>query len=105
MKRLVLLLVLVLFPAVLMAAPFLVCDAPEPGQDIATYSFTGQLGFTSVASEIDGSLRANVVDAPVGTYTIEVKACNLWGECSEPAPFDFVRPSVPNAPANIELVL
>jgi hypothetical protein len=84
------------------AQPYLVCD-PQAG--VATYQFTGQpspLPATTTA-QADGSLKLDMATCPVGTYTIQVKACSaVWG-CSTASPFTFSRPSAVVPPLNLKL--
>jgi len=93
-------------PAVIWAAPFMVCD-PQAG--VTHYNMTGP-GWVpaTVAAQPDGSIRMDVAAATVGSNALTVQACKtdpLWGElCSTPpTPFSFVRPAAPSPPANANL--
>ena len=93
-------------PAVIWAAPFMVCD-PQAG--VTHYKLTGPAWVpVSVTAQADGSVKMDVAGASTGSNALTVKACkqdSLWGElCSDPAtPFSFVRPSAAASPANIGL--
>ena len=105
MKKLIVLAV-VLFATSAWASPFLVSD---PATGVTLYKITGP-AWTPSACGIapDGSLKADVSGAPVGTTQLTVVACNedpVWGEsCSDPVPFSFIRPAVPVIPVNIRLI-
>ena len=105
MKKLIVLAV-VLFATSAFASPFLVSD---PATGVTLYKITGP-GWTPSACGIapDGSLKADVALAPVGTTQLTVVACNedpVWGEsCSDPVPFSFTRPAQPAITSNIRLI-
>jgi hypothetical protein len=89
---------LIIFAASASAAPFLVCD-PQTG--IANYEITGDIVATQPA-EADGSIKYDLSAMILGGYNIEVKACNLWGDCSDPTPFFFER-AAPAQPSSVRL--
>ena len=98
--------VVVLFPAVTLAAPFLVCD-PQAG--VTSYKLTGPAWVpVSVAAQPDGSLKMDLAAATVGINSLTVQACKTdptWGEvCSSAVPFSFTRPSPPATISNIRLI-
>ena len=105
MKKLIVL-GIILFTTSAMASPFLVSD---PATGVTLYKITGP-GWTPSACGIepDGSLKADVSGAPVGTTQLTVTACNedpVWGEsCSDPVPFSFVRPAQPVITKGIRLI-
>ena len=105
MKKLIVLAV-VLFATSAWASPFLVSD---PATGVTLYKITGPAWTPTVCSmEPDGSLKADVALAPVGTTQLTVVACNedpVWGEvCSDPTPFTFTRPAQPAITSNIRLI-
>lgn len=105
MKK-ILIIAFILFATSAMASPFLVSD---PATGVTLYKITGPGWTPSACSmEPDGSLKADVALAPVGTTQLTVVACNedpVWGEsCSDPVPFSFIRPAVPVIPVNIRLI-
>ena len=81
------------------AAPYLVSD-PQSG--VTSYQLTGWTPAT-VSAQADGSLRMDVATAAIGTTSLTIQACNVWG-CSVSVPFAFTRPAALNAPAGIKLV-
>ena len=105
MKKLIVLAV-VLFATSAWASPFLVSD---PASGVTLYKITGPAWTPSACSmEPDGSLKADVALAPVGTTQLTVVACNedpVWGEsCSDPVPFSFTRPAQPAITKGIRLI-
>ena len=104
--KIALIVALVLFPALVLANPFLVCD-PQAG--VTSYKLTGPAWVpTSVTAQADGSIKMDVAAANVGSNSLTLKACvtdPLWGEaCSAAVPFVFTRPSTPGTPVNTKLV-
>ena len=84
------------------SAPFLTCD-PQVG--VATYQVTGaSWAPTSTIAQPDTTLKLDLAPAIVGTVTLQVKACNEWGECSTASPFVLTRPVAPLKPAGIRLI-
>jgi len=74
----------------ILLSPFLVCD-PQAGVD--SYQVTGLPGITTIQAQVDGSIKADLASIAPGSYSINVQACQgVW--CSDPAPFDFSRPSL-----------
>jgi hypothetical protein len=104
--RIVLLVLAILAIAVsVQAAPFLVCD---PNAGVQYYQITGASWITgNVPAQTDGSLKADVASAAVGTTNLTVKACKAdtaWGEvCSVSVPFALVRPAAPVVPTGLKL--
>lgn len=88
------------------ANPFIVCD-PQTG--VTHYKVTGATWVVSpVTAEPDGSIKMDIVSAPVGTSNLNFSACrqdDIWGEqCSVTAPFSFTRPGVPATSTGVKLV-
>jgi hypothetical protein len=78
--------------------PFLVCD-PQVG--VEYYTIDGY-GSEQVRSEAiaDGSLRWDLASINPGTWPLQVRACKeLWG-CSQPTPFELIKPAPLQPPAN-----
>lgn len=105
MKRLIIIMVLLL-PSLLYAAPFLVCD-PQAG--ISHYKLTGPAWTPpQIIAQPDGSIKLDVAASIVGSNALTVAACvsdPVWGErCSLPAPFTFTRPAAPATISNIRLI-
>jgi hypothetical protein len=105
----VVMLMLFLFASVCMATPFLVCDPPLAGDPVVTnYKLTGGSWVpASVPAMADGTIKLDLVNAPVGTNSMTVKACgvpdDVWEECSESVPFSFTRPPVRKLPKTLKL--
>ena len=103
MKKLILALFLVLisFPCLAIANPFLVCD---PQTNVTHYVITGDINVTVPATDLgDGTFRLKLDLAGIsgGTYDLEVKAKNIWGE-SVAAPFVFTK-ALPDVPVNVRI--
>lgn len=106
MKKLIpIVLAMVLFPSIVFASPFLVCD-PQAG--VTFYKLTGPAWVpASTPAEADGSIKLDLASASIGDNSLTVAACKndeIWGElCSNAVPFSFTKPSVAAPPANIRL--
>uniref|UniRef100_A0A7C4Y3F2 Uncharacterized protein n=1 Tax=Caldisericum exile TaxID=693075 RepID=A0A7C4Y3F2_9BACT len=111
MKK-ILLLVLVLFPSVAFASPFLVCD-PYPSTqtqpDYFIIVLDGKTYSSSAFSNPDGSkqLKFDVGFVSSGSHSLTVKACkedaNGIPWCSDEVPFAFERPSAVAPPGGLKL--
>lgn len=106
MKSLLIILLICLFPMVVSAGPFLICD-PQTG--VTSYKITGPSWIVSpVTAQANGSLKMDVATSTVGLNSLTVSACiadPIWGEaCSAAVPFAFTRPASPNVPAGIGLI-
>lgn len=104
--KLIILFIFLIFPSVLFANPFLVCD-PQAG--VTHYKLTGPSWVPlTVPAQPDGSIRMDVSSASVGQNSLTLAACKndeIWGElCSASIPFVFTRPSGAAPPANLRLV-
>ena len=78
---------LLLFPSIAIASPFLVCDVDEN----ATHYILSFNGGEPI--EVIAPLKYDVSQLPVGSHTVEVKAKNeLWGIVSDASPFSFIKP-------------
>jgi hypothetical protein len=96
MKKLVVL--LVLFPALAWAQPYLETPPhPVGAQGGSYYTITGLPGYEGqeVEPQPDGSLRADLAGLADGTYTTDIKLCNAWGNCTNP--FEKTFSSLPPA--------
>lgn len=107
MKKLILIILAMVFLATpAFASFFLVCD-PQAG--VTIYQLSGPTWVpTTTPAQADGSIKLDVATANVGTNSLTVKACitdPTWGVlCSEAVPFDFTRPTSPAKPIGIGLV-
>ena len=101
-----LVLAILLFAAQALANPFIACD-PQTG--VQYYKVTGGAWVVSpVTAQADGSVKMDIVAAPVGVSNLTFSACindPIWGEqCSVTAPFSFTRPATPTIPVGAKLV-
>lgn len=109
-KIFVLVVMMLLFSSVCMAAPFLVCDPPLAGEPIpTTYKLTGGAWVpASVPAMTDGTIKLDLVNAPIGTNSLTVAACgepsDVWEVCSDAVPFTFTKPLVPLLPKTLKLI-
>lgn len=76
------------------AAPFLTCDDPKPEEKVTHYTVNGVKVESLTPSK---AILYDLAAVPDGDFTLDVKACNVWG-CSESAFFSDKRvvPSTPN---------
>lgn len=81
------------------AAPYLVTNAQEGVQG---YEITGITTPGLIAAQTDGSLRYDLSSVAIGSYTLSLKACNVWG-CSSASPFQFTK-TLPTPPVNARIV-
>ena len=94
-------------PAVIWAAPFLVCDPMVA--DVVGFELEG-LGASAIASTPvtngDGtkSLHHDLASLAPGTYTVRARAnYGPWGWSALSAPFTFTKPASPGPPINLRL--
>jgi len=90
-----------LIPALAFADPFLVCD---PQTNVTHYVITGDIDVTVPATDLgDGTVRLQYDLAGIteGTFNLEVKAKNVWGE-SVTVPFDFAK-ALPAVPGSVRI--
>jgi hypothetical protein len=99
MKK-ILVVLMVLFPAMVFASPFLVSN---PQEGVTYYQVVEGAVTSEVTAQENGSLRMDVAGTSIGIHSITVKACSMW-ECSETVPFVYTRPVPPVKPAGIGLV-
>ena len=109
MKKLFVLMVIgisVVLAGVAGAAPFLVCDAPAPAEQVVSY-IVYQDGVEIVRPNAiaDGSLRLDIgpdgLYIPPGVYTFTLKAVNVWGESGLSNP--YISPSGVTVPQSTRM--
>ncbi len=97
--KIIICVLIILFPLGARAAPFLVCD-PVAGVDYFKLDLDGSI-FDKLRSEVqpDGSIRFDLISIASGDHIIKLAACSdTWG-CggwSVPFPFTKVLPSIPD---------
>jgi hypothetical protein len=86
-------------------AKYLVCDAPDPAENVEYYTLVGLPGNPTVPADTSEGygFKYDLSDLAPGTYSLMASACNDWG-CSLEAPFGFVRPPNPSSPLNLRLL-
>jgi hypothetical protein len=95
MKTLLIIIGLLSYNTLAIAAPFLACD-PQEGVESYTVYQDGVEIATDVPAELDGSLKYDMVGITPGSYEFNARACNVWG-CSavSPNPTQSPEPSLP----------
>ena len=103
----VVLFLVMLFPAIASASPFLVCDPFPAGSAVSSFvvfwdgSLTGVVA--PVFTDATGTyLHLDLASVANGSHTVKVRARNSWGESADSLPFTFVK-LVPSAPLNIRI--
>lgn len=99
MKNLLLVIVLsFVFVSTVFANPFLVCNDPDPAEEVTGYILKFNRG-----EEIKTSipLKYDLTNLPDGSYTVTARAENMWG-VSEPASLDFIK-CLPSAPMDVKI--
>lgn len=83
----------------------LVCDKPNPAEEVKYYTIVGLPGNPQVPYDPalnEYGIYYNIDAVPDGEYNIQVSACNdLY--CSLPAPFLFTK-TTPLAPVNLRVL-
>ena len=88
MKKL--LLILILWPSLVFASPFLICD-PNPGAEKIILEING-VEIPEFPAETDGSLRYDLVSLAEGPFTIRAKAgFGVWGWSEWSVPFSDTK--------------
>jgi len=85
------------------AAPFLVCDAPDPTSQIISYVvYQDGVEVATPAAENDGSLKMDLQTITPGVYTWTAKAVNAWGQSEASDP--YLSPSGATKPQATRMV-
>ena len=99
MKKLILVLAIGLFTSMAMANPFLVCDDPDPAEQVTSYEIFQDgvsLGITPAP------MRFDLQGIAPGSYEFTAKAINDWGVSGISNP--YVSPTNTTLPLNINMV-
>jgi hypothetical protein len=98
MKIAILICTVLLFASSALATPFLVAEKGAGGVP-TSYEVMGlPLQNPIVQAQSDGNFRLDLASLPEGTYTVQLKAKNLWGESPYSDPFTFTRDPLPGKP-------
>ena len=85
------------------AAPFLICDAPNPAQQVISYVvYQDGVEVATPAAESDGSLKMDLSDITPGVYIWTAKAVNAWGRSEDSDP--YISPSAATKPQATRMV-
>lgn len=99
MKTFLIIFSIIVFPCIVFASPFLVCDPYANNNEAVDYFVV-----TGLPAEIDAShiskdatgqygFKFDLSGVAVGgPYTVKAKACNSWGCSQDSLPFSFSRP-------------
>jgi hypothetical protein len=105
MKRYIVLLALIVFPAIASAQPFLVCD--KPTDPVGFYTVSGlPAGIVAdhILPDTTYGFKLDLASLPVGSYTVTAKACvESWGCSDSSLPFSFSRPTLTSTPKLLKL--
>jgi len=104
--KILLILAFVLFPCLVLASPFLVCDAQT---NVDSYAIFTVSGTTCTASDLSGKtpvstpypIHYDLDGLPSGAFHYCIKAVNVWGQ-SNAVPFGSTK-VLPGEPANTRL--
>jgi len=92
-----------MFAGTALAAPFLVCDVPDPAQQVVSYIiYQDGVEVGTPAAEPDGSLKMDLQDITPGVYEWTARAVNAWGQSEVSDP--YISPSGAGKPANTRMV-
>ena len=84
------------------AAPFLVCDTPNPDEQVISYIvYQDGVEIATPAAESDGSLKMDLQAITPGVYEWAAKAVNAWGQSDNSDP--YISPSVGTKPLNTRM--
>jgi len=85
------------------SAPFLVCDPPDPAEQVISYIvYQDGVLFASPTAETDGSLRIDLQGITPGAYEWTAQALNAWGQSEASDP--YISPSAVTKPQNTRMV-
>ena len=105
MRKLLSLMVIVsilLMASIAGAAPFLVCDVPDPAEQVIAYIvYQDGVEIATPTAETDGSLKMDLQAVVPGVYTWTVKAVNVWGVSGDSNP--YISPSGVTAPQSTRM--
>lgn len=100
--------IMLMFPSLCFASPFLVCDPYPASVGVTQFAITidGTLVTVNAKVAADGStsIYYDCASLSTGTHTITAKAISLWGESASSSPFVFTRPASLTAPAGTGLI-
>ena len=119
MKRLLFVLILLLFPASVFAAPFLTCDC-TPAADLVTsfqlqFDTAAWIDTTAVLTCGSGTDKVtctgdskticyDLASVSVGAHTVKARAINAWESSADSSPFSFTKGSKPSYPSLLRVV-
>ena len=101
-KAILILLAVLLLTGTAYAAPFLVCDTPDPTEQVILYIvYQDGVEIDRPVAEADGSLKMDLQAITPGVYDWTVKAVNVWGDSGFSNP--YVSPSNAGSPQNTRM--
>jgi hypothetical protein len=102
MKKIILVGLFCLFPAVCYASPFLVCDPYTAADQVTNFQVTIDTAAPVDSAPVTNALKYDLANVSSGSHTAKVKACNIWGCSADSAPFTFVK-QLPGVPQNVTI--
>ena len=103
MKKLLMILAMLAFATTVQAAPFLVCDPPDPAEQVTSYIvYQDGVEVGTPTAEPDGSLRMDLEGVTPGAYEWSAIAVNAWGQSEASDP--YISPSAVGKPQNTRMV-
>ena len=85
--------------------PTLVCDPPNPIEDVKYYTLAGLPGNPRVNKDETGQygFKHDLSGLATGDYSIQASACNDY-TCSLPSPLAISVPNRPTAPIGLTVI-
>jgi hypothetical protein len=102
MKKIILIGLFCLFPAVCYASPFLVCDPYSPADQVTNFQVTIDTAAPVDSAPVNNALKYDLANISFGSHTVKVKACNIWGCSDDSVPFTFTKLPL-GAPQNVTI--
>ena len=103
MKTLAIIAGILLMVGVCQAAPFLVCDPPDPAEQIISYIvYQDGTEIATPTAQPDGSLRMDLQAITPGVYNWTAKAVNVWRQSDNSDP--YISPSAATKPQATRMV-
>jgi len=106
MKKLIATLLFLILAVPVFAEPFLVCDPPNPDEQVSNYGiYKDGVLLVTVPKDSTGKhgFIYDLKDVTPGKYVWTATAKNVWGESEQSHP--FVSPSKSSSPGNLNVTV
>ena len=98
MKKLCLVLAMVLMASIAWAGPFLICDDPDPAEQVTSYEvFQDGVSLGMAPAPLNFDLQG----ITPGVYEFTATAINAWGSSSPSNP--YISPASATPPSNLNI--